>query len=227
MYNVIHGTDPGSTGYTYRIDGFNIIGKTGTSQIYNTSTGTYSTGDNDYIFSFAGMYPKDNPEIIIYAAIKKPSWGKSSGLYKNVKSLMENIAKYKNMFTEITEKKTTTYTVESYLGKSLDEVKNTLSANGIEVITIGSGDKVVKQSILKGEVLAPGEKIVLVTNSNHYEIPNMMRWSRKDATSLLELLNIKYSIDGYGYVTNQSLPAGTLITTDTEITLTLTNKYDL
>ena len=106
MYNVVHGTNPGSTGYPYRIDGFNIIGKTGTSQIYNVQTGTYSTGDNDYIFSFSGMFPKDNPEIIIYAAMKKPMWGKSSGLYTNVKSLMQNIAKYKNMFTEITEKQT-------------------------------------------------------------------------------------------------------------------------
>ena len=33
MYNVIQGTDPVSTGYPYRIDGFDVIGKTGTSQI--------------------------------------------------------------------------------------------------------------------------------------------------------------------------------------------------
>ena len=43
MYNVIHGTDPGSTGYPYRIDGFDIIGKTGTSQIWDTKTNSYST----------------------------------------------------------------------------------------------------------------------------------------------------------------------------------------
>ena len=39
MYNVIHGTDLGSTGYPYRIDGFDIIGKTGTSQIYDQASG--------------------------------------------------------------------------------------------------------------------------------------------------------------------------------------------
>ena len=149
MYNVIHGKDAGSTGYPYRIDGFDIIGKTGTSQIYNVQTNSYSTGDNDYIFSFSGMYPKDNPKIIIYAAMKKPTWGKSSGLYTNVKSLMQNIAKYKNMFTEITEKQTTSYTVKSYINKNLEDVKKELEASSIRPIIIGDGDKIIKQYIDK------------------------------------------------------------------------------
>lgn len=227
MYNVVHGTDPGSTGYIYRIDGFDIIGKTGTSQIYNTSTGTYSTGDNDYIFSFAGMYPKDDPEIIIYAAMKKPTWGKSSGLYKNVKSLMENIAKYKNMFTEVTERKTTTYQVSSYLGRTVEEVKNILDQNGIASVFIGDGNYITNQSVEKNTILAPSEKIVFLTNSAQYKMPNIIGWSRKEVIELFELLNLKYNIEGNGYVTNQSIEVGTALTKESEITVTLSDKYDL
>ena len=227
MYNVVHGTDPGSTGYIYRIDGFDIIGKTGTSQIYNTSTGTYSTGDNDYIFSFAGMYPKDDPEIIIYAAMKKPTWGKSSGLYKNVKSLMENIAKYKNMFTEVTERKTTTYQVSSYLGRTVEEVKNILDQNGIASVFIGDGNYITNQSVEKNTILAPSEKIVFLTNSAQYKMPNIVGWSRKEVIELFELLNLKYNIEGNGYVTNQSIEVGTALTKESEITVTLSDKYDL
>ena len=227
MYNVVHGTDPGSTGYIYRIDGFDIIGKTGTSQIYNTSTGTYSTGDNDYIFSFAGMYPKDDPEIIIYAAMKKPTWGKSSGLYKNVKSLMENIAKYKNMFTEVTERKTTTYQVSSYLGRTVEEVKNILDQNGIASVFIGDGNYITNQSVEKNTILAPSEKIVFLTNSVQYKMPNIIGWSRKEVIELFELLNLKYNIEGNGYVTNQSIEIGTALTKESEITVTLSDKYDL
>ena len=227
MYNVVHGTDPGSTGYIYRIDGFDIIGKTGTSQIYNTSTGTYSTGDNDYIFSFAGMYPKDDPEIIIYAAMKKPTWGKSSGLYKNVKSLMENIAKYKNMFTEVTERKTTTYQVSSYLGRTVEEVKNILDQNGIASVFIGDGNYITNQSVEKNTILAPSEKIVFLTNSTQYKMPNIIGWSRKEVIELFELLNLKYNIEGNGYVTNQSIEVGTALTKESEITVTLSDKYDL
>lgn len=227
MYNVVHGTDPGSTGYIYRIDGFDIIGKTGTSQIYNTSTGTYSTGDNDYIFSFAGMYPKDDPEIIIYAAMKKPTWGKSSGLYKNVKSLMENIAKYKNMFTEVTERKTTTYQVSSYLGRTVEEVKNILDQNEIASVFIGDGNYITNQSVEKNTILAPSEKIVFLTNSAQYKMPNIIGWSRKEVIELFELLNLKYNIEGNGYVTNQSIEVGTALTKESEITVTLSDKYDL
>lgn len=227
MYNVIHGRDAGSTGYPYRIDGFDIIGKTGTSQIYNAKTGTYSTGDNDYIFSFSGMFPKDDPEIIIYAAMKKPVWGKSSGLYKNVKSLMQNIAKYKNMFTEITEKQTTSYTVKSYVSKNVDIVKSELEANGIKAVVIGDGNKITKQSVLKGTELAPGEKIILLTNSNSYQLPNITGYSRKDLVTLCNMLNLKVEIEGYGYVVSQSISSGTYLTNDMTLQVTLSNKYDI
>lgn len=227
MYNVIHGTDAGSTGYPYRIDGFDVIGKTGTSQIYNVQTKSYSTGDNDYIFSFSGMYPKDNPKIIIYAAMKKPVWGKSSGLYKNVKSLMQNIAKYKNMFTEITERQTTSYTVKSYVSKNVDEVKKELEDNLVRPIIIGSGDKITKQSIKKGEELAPFEKIILLTNSSEYRMPNLSGFSRKDIVTLSKLLNIKYNIEGYGYVTEQSIVPNSVITNDMTLNVILSNKYNI
>ena len=227
MYNVVHGTDPGSTGYPYRIDGFDVIGKTGTSQIYNIKTNSYSTGDNDYIFSFSGMYPKDNPKIIIYAAMKKPMWGKSSGLYSNVKSLMQNIAKYKNMFTSITEKQTTSYTVKSYVSKSVSDVLAELEANNIRPIIIGNGDKITKQSVKKGEVLAPYEKVILLTNSSEYKMPNITGFSRKDVVTLSNLLNIKYNIEGYGYVANQSITPNTTITSDMTLNVTLNNKYNI
>lgn len=227
MYNVVHGTDAGSTGYPYRIDGFDIIAKTGTSQIYDTSTGTYSSGDNDYIFSVALMYPKDNPEIIIYAAMKKPLWGKSSGLYTNVKALMQNIAKYKNMFTEVTEKHTSTYKVKSYINKDVNTIKNELEQNGIKVSIVGDGDRIIKQSISKNTEIAPGERIILLTNGESYKMINIIGWSRKDSIKLFNMLNIKYNINGYGYVTTQSVTEGTIVTSDTQVDINLQNKFDI
>lgn len=227
MYNVVHGTDPGSTGYPYKINGFDIIGKTGTSQIYNTKTHTYSTGDNDYIFSFSGMFPKENPRIIIYAAMKKPAWGKSSGLYTNVKSLMQNIAKYKNMFTDITEKQTVSYKVKSYLNKNVSEIKAELEANGIRPIIIGDGDRIIKQSVLKGNTLAKGEKIFLLTNTSEFKMPNIIGFSRNDVAILSKMLNIKYNIEGYGYVVEQSIAPSSVITNESTLNVVLSNKYNI
>ena len=227
MYNVVYGTDAGTTGYPYRIDGFDVIAKTGTSQIYNTSTGTYSTGDNDYIFSVALMYPKDNPEIIIYAAMKKPTWGKSSGLYTNVKSLMQNIAKYKNMFTEVTEKHTATYMVKSYLNKDVNSVKSELENNGIKVVIIGSGNKVIKQSVDKNTNMSSGERIILLTNDSNKKMIDLTGFGRKDVVRLCNMLNIKYNINGYGYVVSQSIKADTPITSDMTIDINLENKFNV
>lgn len=223
MYNVIHGTDEGNTGYIYRIDGFDIIGKTGTGQIYDPTYG-YLYGDNLYIYSFAGMYPKDNPEIIIYAAMKKPTWGNSRGLYTTTKEIIQSISKYRNMFTDITEKKIETYKVKSYLSKDKDKVIEELNNNGIVPIIIGSGNKITKQSVKKGTSLAQGDKIILLTNSNDYKIPNLTGWSKIDAINLFKMLNVKYEIKGTGYVVTQSCPYETPVTKELVVTLQLEDR---
>ena len=226
MYNVIQGTDPGSTGYPYRIDGFDVIGKTGTSQI--SENGKYIEGDNAYIFSFAGMYPKNDPEIIIYAAMKKPTWGKSSGLSTNVKDLMKSIAKYKKMFTEVTNNSTLNkIKVKSYTSKKVENVKQELEANGINVLVLGNGDRVVRQSVKKGTSIVSGDRIILMTNDEKYTMPDITGWSRIDAISLCDMLKIKYNVEGYGYVESQSLGAGSEITDNSSINITLKEKYDI
>lgn len=226
MYNVIQGTDPGSTGYPYRIDGFNIIGKTGTSQI--SESGKYIEGDNAYIFSFSGMYPKDNPEIIIYAAMKKPTWGKSSGLSQNIQELMKSIAKYKNMFTETTtQNNLKVLETKSYRNKKVEDVKQELEAAQIKVSVIGKGDRITKQSIKKGTKIVAGDRMILLTNDTEYQMPDITTWSRADIVELFQLLNISYHIEGYGYVTNQSIPAGTDIKENMKIDVKLEEKYQL
>lgn len=227
MYNTIHGRDVGSTGYFYDIEGYDIIGKTGTSQIFDNKTGKYLTGANSYIFSFAGMYPNDDPEIIIYAAMKLPTHGTSTGLSVATKSVMESIAKYKNMFatnTNYVEQKS--YYVSSYYNKSVATVLEELQKNKIETVVIGNGDKVINQSILEGTRLVEGDRVILVTNGTEYAMPNMLGWSRKDAIGFLQLFKLSYQMNGYGFVVEQSIAEGTPLTAEMNITLTLQTKLN-
>ena len=60
----VNGEDKAATGKVYETDKVRLIGKTGTAQ-YTTSTGEYTSGTNN-IRSFAGIFPKQNPEYIIY-----------------------------------------------------------------------------------------------------------------------------------------------------------------
>ena len=222
MYNTIHGREAGSTGYMYDIEGFDIIGKTGTSQIFDNQLGGYLSGSNSYIFSFAGMYPNDDPEIIIYAAMKLPTWGGNTGLVTATRSVMESIAKYKNMFeSEIDLVEQNSYFVTSYYNETTESVAEELRKNNLDVIIIGNGDKVINQSILEGTRTVEGDKMILLTNGSEYTMPNLHSWSRKDAVRFFELCKIPYQIDGYGFVKEQSIPAGTVITSETTVTLTL------
>ena len=97
MYDNVH--NKGATGQWYYIKGFNIIGKTGTGQIYEK--GHYLEGNSNYLISFAGMFPYNDPEIIIYTAIKKPRTYFNQAISPYVKEVIANIAKYRNMYSEI------------------------------------------------------------------------------------------------------------------------------
>ena len=71
-----------------------------------------------------------------------------------------------------------------------------------------------------------GEKIILLTNSNAYQMPSIIGWSRSDVIALMKLLKIPYQIDGYGYVTSQSIEKGTTITNDLSMSVTLSGTLE-
>lgn len=226
MYATVNGNDAGTTGYPYKIEGFDVIGKTGTSQIYSNTLGGYLLGDNSYIFSFAGMYPYDDPEIIIYAAMKLPTWGQSRGLYTAVTDIMKSIAKYKNMFNEKEDENILNMIkIDNYSSLDVNSVVNDLSKKGIDCVVIGNGDKIIKQSVANTNLMN-GEKIIFLTNSSEYRMPSIIGWSRSEAIQLFNLLNIPYQIDGYGYIINQSIEKNTVITNDLSININLGNTLE-
>lgn len=228
MHNVIYGTDEGTTGRSYQIEGFDIIGKTGTSQIYDAATNRYLNGVNDYIYSFAGMYPKNDPQIIIYAAMKKPTWGKNVGLSKATTEVMKSVAKYLNMFSEQDENGIIVkYQLPSYINKKVDEVKISLIAKDIIPIVLGEGDKIIKQFPNYDNTVLSYDKVFLITNDSNIKMPNIMGWSRSEVINLCNILGIKYELDGYGYATNQSIVINTVLKKDDVLLVKLEEKFKL
>ena len=224
MSNVINGTNEGTTGYYYKVDGLNIIGKTGTSQYYDSESG-YSSGKNNYIYSFAGMFPEENPEIIIYASVKNPSWNTSVGLSQMIKTISKDIAKYLNInIAETSPNDSLEYVVESFINKDVNTVKNKLKEYSINPIIIGNGEKIIKQSAKVGSSLISNDKIILITNDSKITMPNITNWSRKEIISLCDIFGIKYEFEGYGYATSQSISAGTIIAPDQVLKVSLQNK---
>ncbi len=225
MDNVVNSPDPEATGKKYHIDGFDVIGKTGTSQIYDEKRGGYLKGSNDYIYSFAGMYPKEDPEIIIYATIKQPNVGSSSTLSTSINNLMKNIAKYKNMFEEETKNNSsvTSLKLDSYINKKVTDVKKIMDENHINTTIIGNGDKIINQYPNKGETVLSYDRVFLITNGDQGKMPDLLGYSRSDAIYLMKTLGYDYELEGYGYVTAQSIKAGELVG-DKTVKITLNEK---
>lgn len=226
MSNVINGNHQDTTGYYFKVEGADLIGKTGTSQYYDSESG-YSTGKNNYVYSFAGMFPKDDPEIIIYASYKNPTWSKNVGLSKMIKSVVKDIAKYHDVGTYNEQNKEgSKYIVESFINKNVEDVRTKLNSYNIKMISVGNGDKIIKQSSIVSSSVVSGDTIIVITNDSNYTMPNVVGWSRKEIISLCNVLGISYEFEGYGYANTQSIQAGSKINDGDTLKVTLNNKID-
>lgn len=221
MNDVVNSSTGSGKSYSVSKYGIDLIGKTGTAQIYEN--GGYVR--NQYIRSFTGMFPKDDPQIIIYAAVKKVTPDANAVLTTSVKTVVQNIAKYYNMYSSNTETSLKEYTASNYVSKTTAGVQKALTELNLTPVIIGDGDYVISQYPLKGTKIIEGDKIYLLTNSTNYIMPNMTNWSRSEVTNYLSLINAKYNFVGNGYVTSQSLATGSKINIDEEITITLKDKY--
>ena len=193
------------TGTNYNMPGYNLIAKTGTAQIASTNGKGYLTGQYDVIRGFAGMFPKDDPEIIIYANVKKPHQYANALSYV-VKNVVENVSKYYNIYDAVEENtENTLYTLENYTNKKVETVKKELESKNLQVEVIGSGDTITSQYPEKSIVLTKNSKVFLVTNSTDIWIPNFKGWSKKDVVTYLKLSGISYKTEGIGYLVSQNI----------------------
>ena len=221
MYSVVNTSEGSGGSYSLLKQGIDLIGKTGTAQIYEN--GGYLK--NQYIRSFTGMFPKENPKYIIYAAVKKVVPDGSTVLSNSVKKIVQNISKYANIYDTSDNTLLATYNVGNYISRTTTGVSKALEEIGIKPIIIGDGDYIVSQSLSPKTTILVGEKIFLLTNGSNYQMPDMKDWSRNDVIKYFEMINMKYNITGEGYVTSQNIKVGTIIDSNSEITIELKNKY--
>ena len=220
MRSVIKGDSSVATGYAYYMDGYDLIGKTGTAEIFDNKKGKYMTGNSDYIYSFSGMFPGENPEIILYAAIRRPKDGYNY-IAPMIREVEKNITKYLNITEKVKEKDE--LLVDSYYNKNVNDIKNFLENKNIKVIVLGEGDKIIEQYPRTGTTIYEDDLVILKTNKLNNIIPNLIGLSYKEATNVLKLMNVEYFTEGNGYVYEQSIEPGAAI--DTSVTIRLKSKY--
>ena len=224
MRSVITGTSGTSTGYVYYMDGYDLIAKTGTAQVANPNGKGYS--DSIVVRGLAGMFPGENPQVLIYMAIKSENCS-TSVISKMVKSIVKNTSKYLEIYDEAKVKTTklNSYTVESYTNKEVSSVTSILKSNQIRYVVLGNGDRVVSQYPIVGEKINKIDKVFLLTNGNEIKMPNIVGYSAKDFYNFVNILDLPYSIDGIGYVLSQSIPPDSVLDKSQQLDVKMGAKY--
>ncbi len=207
MYMTVNSDDVNITGKYYKTASTTLVGKTGTAQVAS-SKGGYLTGDYNNIRSFAGVFPYENPEYIIYFSVKKLH-GSTPAMAKVVKSVVESIAKYKNLDQLVVkEDESKLISIENYINKDTNEVIEKLKKLNVNVTIIGSGNRIINQYPTKGSTVMQENKVFLLTNSKDIYMVDLTGWSNSDVTNYCALLKLDCKIDGYGKVVTQSISEG-------------------
>jgi penicillin-binding protein 2B len=205
-------TSEHGTGKPYKLDDYSVAGKTGTAQIPSPNGG-YMGGKGNYLFSFLGMAPADDPELVMYVSVLQPELEASeadsaptSFIFKNV---MENALHYMDISPdqtsdqeEITEKR-----VPNIDGMSTRATKKALENAGMEVVVIGDGDDVAKTSVDGEEKVIEGQRALIVTDKP--TMPDITGWSMREVLELSELLELDVETIDSGYAKIQSIKKGT------------------
>ena len=210
-----------ATGYAYYMDGYDLIGKTGTAQIFDYTKGEYMSGAADYIYSFSGLYPGEEPEIIIYTALKKPK-DTTNYLANMVKEVVVNTSKYLNIEEVRTEEKN--YKIDNYINKNTKFITDNLVLNNIKVMILGTGNKIINQYPMADSLVSSNDLVILLTNEYDKTMPNLVGMSFKEVVAILDFLNISYEYEGYGYLESQSILENTLVN-DEKVKLVFKPKY--
>ena len=199
----------GLTSY-WQIEGLSLMGKTGTAQIASASGG-YLTGEYDTIRSFAGIFPEEDPEYIVYVAARHIE-GSSRNFASVVTSAIEEIAKHAKLTDETKEVDLSkVINVDNYLSKDVSSVTTMLENKNIAVEVIGDGKYIIDQYPLKNNPILENGKLFLVTNYTNITMPNMLGWSLNDVKNYCNLIGLNFEYSGYGYVMEQSIGEGTIL----------------
>ena len=216
MYDVVYN----GLSKSWQPNNVTLAGKTGTAQIASP-TGGYLRGDTNYIRSFAGVFPYEDPEYIIYVSVKQIDGG-TAAVAKAVTSAVESIANYANITnTESDLDLTKIINLSNYISSNIETTIEELEKLNLKVIKLGNGNTIINQYPLKNTKVLSGSKVFLLTDNTEFTMPDITGWSSSEVMSFCNLIGLKYTFSGYGVVKEFNLTAGELIdlTKTLEVTL--------
>lgn len=201
---------------------FKVAGKTGTAQI-SKGAGGYKTGVTDYLLSFAGYFPADNPRYSCIVCLQKSGLPASGGGMSGL--VFHHIAEG----VMARDLKLSVEDAHDENSICVPDVKNgNILAAGFVLANLGiktdapwSGSYATGNPIWGKAAKEPSEVGLQRTQMYSNVMPDLTGMGARDAVFLLESRGIKSVIHGRGRVKSQSYQAGTPIVKGRTCILTL------
>lgn len=186
-----------------------IVGKTGTAQIASPNGG-YLTGEYDYIKSFLGLFPYENPEYVFYFATKE-FVGTSAELSSMVSTTIQDVASILTVSNQKSDMDSSMIIdIDQYISTNTKETTDKLTKLGLVPIVVGNGEYITNQYPLRGIRVLKGSKIFLQTSSKEIAMPDVVSWSTSEIISFCNFIGLKYKLEGYGKVESVSIAKDTI-----------------
>lgn len=218
------------------ISGYKVAGKTGTTEKRGV-TKIESSFSEDYISSFCGYAPADDPQIAMLVFFDTPDgdayYGSqvSSPVFINI---MSEVLPYLDVKTSYTDEELgyVDASAGDYTGVSVDEAKTAVEADGFTATVKGNGSTVISQIPTVSSGLQKGGSIVLYTDSNSQSetvsVPSLIGLSPDEVNNVASAYGLNVSFSGAttssGTSSSQNIEAGTSVSPGTVITVSFADS---
>ena len=218
------------------ISGYKVAGKTGTTEKRGV-TKFESSFSEDYISSFCGYAPADDPQIAMLVFFDTPDgdayYGSqvSSPVFINI---MSEVLPYLDVKTSYTDEELgyVDASAGDYTGVSVDEAKTAVEADGFTATVKGNGSTVISQIPTVSSGLQKGGSIVLYTDSNSQSetvsVPSLIGLSPDEVNDVASAYGLNVSFSGAttssGTSSSQNVEAGTSVSPGTVITVSFADS---
>lgn len=218
------------------ISGYKVAGKTGTTEKRGV-TKVESSFSEDYISSFCGYAPADDPQIAMLVFFDTPDgdayYGSqvSSPVFINI---MSEVLPYLDVKTSYTDEELgyVDASAGDYTGVSVDEAKTAVEADGFTATVKGNGSTVISQIPTVSSGLQKGGSIVLYTDSDSQSetvsVPSLIGISPDEVNDVASAYGLNVSFSGAttssGTSSSQNIEAGTSVSPGTVITVSFADS---
>ncbi|EPD52885.1 hypothetical protein HMPREF1210_01265 [Paenisporosarcina sp. HGH0030] len=210
------------TAKRFELTDYTVAGKTGTAEIPD-EFGRYQKGYENYLYSFLGMAPAEDPQLVVYVAVSKPKLKDgevgSIPVSEIFKSVTENSLKYMNIKPQQV-KSIPSVTLPDVKDKDLAMAQSTMLEHKMNAVTIGESGKVQEQFPAAGTEILPGS-LVLLKTQGPITIPDFTNWSKRHIWVYQKLSGLNIEVVGEGYVVSQSVSKGSVANEQTPIVIKL------